>query len=125
MNKPTEYQFPFERLKVWGKARDLVKEVYLMTRSFPKSELFGLTSQIRRSVISIKSNLAEGSSRLSNKDRAHFYQISYSSLNEFVSQLYSALDLGMIDEKTLMDLREKARELSVYIVHLRNSQIKK
>jgi len=66
------YTFSFERLDVWNKARLLTKKIYQLTMNFPDSEKFGLTNQLRRAVISISSNLAEGTSRISRKDQIHF-----------------------------------------------------
>jgi hypothetical protein len=74
----TMYTFSFERLEVWNKSRLLTKRTYKVTQNFPDSEKFGIVSQLRRSVISICSNIAEGSSRRSKKDQAHFYNIAYS-----------------------------------------------
>ncbi len=67
-NGPTRKQFPFESLEVRQGARHLVKEVYLLTKNFPKDELFGLISQVKRASVSVANNLAEGSARSSFKD---------------------------------------------------------
>jgi four helix bundle protein len=66
----------FRQLKVWQKSRLLVKEIYIVTKGFPKEELFGLTSQIRRAVVSIPSNIAEGCGRNTNKDTKRFVDIA-------------------------------------------------
>lgn len=108
INNSSMHQFSFEKLIVWHDARSLVKEVYLLTETYPKSELFGLVNQLRRAAVSVSSNIAEGSSRTSGKDQAHFYQISFSSLMEVLSQLILSLDLGYLDEKLL---NEKFRPL--------------
>ncbi len=70
------YRFPFEKLGVWQDARQLVKNVYGLTKSFPVDEKFGLISQVNRAAISVASNLAEGSGRTSFKDQAHFSQMA-------------------------------------------------
>ena len=66
------YPFSFEKLRVWQNARQLVMEVYQITDKFPSYEKFGLVDQIRRAAVSIPANIAEGSSRLSSKNQAHF-----------------------------------------------------
>ncbi len=75
------YLFSFEKLNVWKDAKELVKEIYRMTNSFPISEKFGLISQLRRASISIPSNVTEGSSRNTPKYQAHFTTMVYSSYN--------------------------------------------
>ena len=72
--------FSFERLAVWQKSRLLVKNIYAITNGFPEREKFGLTDQLRRAAVSISSNLAEGSGRISVKEKIHFCEISYGSL---------------------------------------------
>lgn len=84
----------YKELEVWKEARKLVTEVYKLTLLFPKSEMYGLTSQIRRSVISIPSNIAEGCSRYSDKDTSKFLDIALGSLAELDTQLVLADDLG-------------------------------
>lgn len=81
------YQFPFEKLDVWQEASSFVKRVYMMTRAFPAEEKFGLASQLNRAAVSVASNLAEGSCRVSFKDQAHFSQLAYSSLMEAACQI--------------------------------------
>ena len=73
-----DYKYSFEKLNVWQNARKFVMEVYQITDKFPKHEKFGLIDQIRRAAVSIPANIAEGTSRLSNKDQAHFTNIAYS-----------------------------------------------
>jgi len=90
------YLFNYEKLDVWKKAKELTKKVYKLTKQFPEDEKFGITSQLRRSVISVCSNIAEGSSRLSKKDQKHFYNLAYSSLMENINQFLISEDLGCI-----------------------------
>ena len=66
------YTFSFEKLNVWSDSKELIKQIYGVTRKFPEEEKLGLTNQMRRASISISSNLAEGTSRKTNKDKAHF-----------------------------------------------------
>ena len=95
-------EFSFEKLRFWKDLRQLVKEKYTLTKSFPEDEKFGLVSQMRRAVVSVSSNIAEGSSRTSYKDQAHFSQIAYGSLMKLLSQTILSLDLEYIDNKKLM-----------------------
>lgn len=90
-------EYSFEKLKVWELSRTLVKEVYSLTKKFPDEEKFGLSNQLRRAVVSINSNLAEGSTRNSFKDKARFTEIAYGSLMEVLSQLILSLDLSYVD----------------------------
>ncbi|WGK63984.1 four helix bundle protein [Croceiramulus getboli] len=79
------YEFSFEKLEVWSDAKDLVKQIYTQTKKFPDDEKFSLTSQLRRAAVSVGSNLAEGTSRRSKKDQAHFSNLAYSSLMEVLN----------------------------------------
>jgi len=119
------YTFAFEKLTVWQNARKLVKEIYKITRSFPEDEKFGLVSQIRRAIVSVSSNIAEGSSRITSKDQAHFYNTSYSSLMEVLSQVILSSDLEFITIKQYEDLREEIEEISIQLNALRNAALKK
>jgi four helix bundle protein len=91
----------YTELDVWMKSRELVKIIYQLTKSYPKSELYGLTSQIRRCAVSVPSNIAEGVGRQSNKETIQFLYISKGSLNELETQLYLSFDLAYISEVEL------------------------
>lgn len=106
------YTYTFEKLEVWQLSSSFVKELYEITKSFPKDEQYGLTSQIRRAAVSISSNIAEGSSRLTTKDKANFTMIAFSSTMEVINQLIIACDLGYISSETLMALKEKLSKLT-------------
>ncbi|ATA69253.1 four helix bundle protein [Capnocytophaga canimorsus] len=88
----------YKELVVWQKSMDLVKGVYEVTRLFPEEEKFGLTSQIRRSAISIPSNIAEGFGRGSSKSFLQFLYVSRGSLYELETQLYIAKELNFISD---------------------------
>ncbi|MCK5440991.1 MAG: four helix bundle protein [Maribacter sp.] len=90
----------FRELEVWKDARKLVKEIYLLTKSLPKSEKYGLVSQINRCVISIPANIAEGSAKYSQKDFVRFLQISLGSAYELESHLVLCTDLEFIEVGT-------------------------
>lgn len=93
------HDFSFEGLRVYQAARQLVKDVYLLVSKLPAVENFALTSQIRRAVVSVKSNIAEGSGRFSIKEKIHFIEIAYGSLTETLCQLDIAHDLNYINDK--------------------------
>jgi four helix bundle protein len=118
------YTFGFEKLTVWQKARAYALAVYKVSRQFPKEELYGMTSQIRRSSVSVGSNLAEGTARKTSKDKAHFTTIAYSSLMESVNQLILSFDLEYIDKKNYDELRAQALEISRMLTALRNAQLR-
>lgn len=115
--------FAYEKLGVWNDARILVRDVYALTRGFPKSELFGLVTQLNRAVVSVACNLAEGSARTSARDQAHFSQLSYSSLMEVSCLLTICSDLKFIDDDLLPPLRTSVADLSARIHKLRQSQL--
>lgn len=115
--------YSFEKLETWTDARKLVKWIYEATSKFPPEEKFGLVLQLRRAAISVVSNLAEGSARVSAKDQAHFSQIAYSSLIEILNQLIIAQDLNFISQETLKDGRLRIDEISNKISALRKSQL--
>jgi len=98
------YKFPFEKLEVWQLSRKFVGKIYSISKEWPDYEKFGLINQVRRAAISISSNLAEGTSRLSTIDQARFTQIAYSSLMEISNQLILANDLGYIDNELLEEI---------------------
>ena len=118
-----EYKFTFEKLKVWQNSRELVVIIYKITNTFPKEERFCLVDQIRRAIISVASNLAEGSSRISSKDQAHFTNLAYSSLMEVLNQLYIANDLKYISGEIFSELKKKISEISNQLNALRKSQL--
>ena len=106
----------FEDLIVWQKAHQLVLAIYKMTRSFPQEELFGLTSQIRRSGVSVPANIAEGFKRKGKADKARFFNISQGSLEEVRYYLILAQDLGYADTANLkINVDEIGRMLDAYI----------
>ena len=111
-NAGDDYSYAFERLETWKLARNIGKEIYQITKLFPSSERFGLTSQIRRAAISIPTNLAEGISRASYKERSDYTQISFGSLLEVINLIHIALDLNYLEEITFNEIKPKILELS-------------
>ena len=93
-------------LESWIESRKLVSEVYPVTKQYPQTELYGLVNQMRRSAISIPSNIAEGCGRNHRKDSIQFFYMSRSSLYELETQLFLSFDLGFRDEQRLKSFAE-------------------
>ena len=119
------YIFGFEKLDVWKEARILTMLIYELTGKFPDKEKFGLTNQMRRASVSIGANIAEGSSRFSAKEQAHFYSISYGSLMELMSHLFTALDLNYLNDEVFEKTKSMVQPLSLKINNLRNAAFAK
>ncbi len=117
----TAKYFRFEKLEVWQLARVFVGKIYKTTRSFPRDELFGLISQIRRAAISILLNIAEGSDRKSDLEFIRFLRISITSLEEVISGLYLSLDQDFINQKEFAQLYEDSHRLMAKLNALVNS----
>jgi four helix bundle protein len=100
----------FRDLKVWAKAHHLVLDVYRFTRAFPREELYGLTSQMRRSAASIATNVAEGCGR-SQGDFGRFVQIALGSASEFEYQILLATDLDLLASTDAQDLNQRVVEI--------------
>jgi len=94
-------------LDVWKKSIKLVTEIYKLTESYPKSEIYGLTSQIRRSAVSIPSNIAEGAARSSTKEFSQFLSIALGSVSELETQLIVSNNLGFMENNNLDVLIEQ------------------
>jgi len=118
------YVFSFEKLNVWKESILLVKNIYRLTKNFPSEEKFGLTSQLRRATVSISSNIAEGTSRSTNKDKAHFTTISFSSTMEVLNQLIIAKELEFISEEDYTETRAQIYKISNMLNALRKTQLK-
>jgi four helix bundle protein len=91
---------PYETIVAWQRADDLVVEVYKVTQGFPKTELYGLTSQMRRAAVSVAANMAEGSARQHMKEYLQFLYMADSSLSELAYYFHLSHRLGLIDEET-------------------------
>jgi len=115
--------YSFEKLIVWQKSRKLAAVIYKMTREFPKEEMFGISSQMRRCSISISSNIAEGSGRQTFKEKARFTEIAYASALELLNQLMISLDLEYIKEEIYLTTRTEIEEVTFMLDALRKSQI--
>lgn len=114
----------FKDLKVWKKAVDVGKKIYLITSRFPSEEKFGLVSQLRRAGVSVSSNIAEGCGRRTNKDLANFLDIALGSVREIESQLIFSKELGFLSESKLDELEGDLDELGKMISGFRNYILK-
>ena len=114
-------KFSFEELKAYKMGRLLVKEVYQIQSNFPKEEVFGLGSQIRRAAVSITANLAEGSGRMSLKEKQQYVAVAYGSLTELFSEILTASDLGYITEEEVDELRPLFIDMSKMLSGMRQS----
>ena len=99
----------FEDLNAWKKSMELVCDVYMTTAAFPKSETYGLASQMRRAAVSVPSNIAEGKGRSTDRDFAHFLCNSRGSLHELQTQIMIAGRLGYIKPETAKRLLEETK----------------
>ena len=115
--------YSFEKLEVYIEARAFVKTIYDLSAQFHDAERYALTDQIHRAVVSITSNIAEGTSRSSSKDKAHFIEMAYGSLMEVVSQLQIAMDLGYITQEQYEALQPNIEQISYKLYALRRSFI--
>jgi four helix bundle protein len=106
------YIFSFEKLDVWIESKSLTVLIYTLTQKFPEEEKFGLISQLRRATVSICSNIAEGTSRISDKDKAHFISISFSSTMEVLNQLILSFELNYLSEEDYIICRKKIESIS-------------
>ena len=112
----------YRKLQIWDIGREVAKEVYIITKEFPKDELYGLTSQMRRAAVSIPSNIAEGCGRDSMKEFVQFLRISLGSVRELETQFYISSDIGYVDEMKfdliMKKLDEASKKIWAYIKYL-------
>ena len=108
-------------LEIWKLSIKFVKEIYLVTENFPKSELYGLTSQLRRAAISIPSNLAEGNARFSDKETLRFIDITIGSIAEIDTQLTIAKEIGFLTHEQTIKLIENLSKINAMAIGLRKS----
>lgn len=114
----------YKELKVWQNARNLVKKVYLVLTEVDQGEKYGLISQIKRSVISIPSNIAEGAGRETNKDFSRFLDISLGSAFELETQMILLNDLSFIDDDQFDEIDSLVHDLQRMIYGLKKSLVK-
>jgi len=116
------YIFSFEKLEVWKNAVDLAVDIYQTTARFPKDEIYLLTSQLRRASVSVSSNISEGNSRETNKDKAHFTTMAYTSLMEVLNQLIISNKLNYITEEELIKYRDRISLIANQLNNLKKYQ---
>ena len=112
------YIYSFEKLEVWIEAKDFTKKLY-KTSSYPDSEKFGLTSQMRRASVSVCSNIAEGSTRNGIKEKAYFLTMAYGSAIEILNQVIICFELEYISQEIYQELRRCLESISNKINSLR------
>ena len=117
------YTYSFEKLEVWIEAKNFTKVIYEITGKFPDSEKFGLTSQLRRASVSICSNLAEGTSRNSFRDKAHFSNIAFGSAVEVLNQAIIAFELGFMSADHYQNCRITLESITNKLNALRKYQV--
>jgi len=110
----------FQDLRIWQKSIEVVKDIYILTKKFPKEELYGLTSQMRRSAVSIPSNIAEGFRRYHNKEYKQFLYIALGSCAELETQIIIANELDYINETNKTELIEMIKYICRMTVKLIN-----
>lgn len=116
--------YSFEKLKAWQEAKRLVVDVYSILDKFPKFEKYALCDQIRRAVVSVPSNIAEGSGRFSVKEQIRFLEIAYGSLMETYNQLLIAIDLSYINKESVSTIKPNIDAVAKMINGLRISSRK-
>lgn len=115
--------FSFRKLHVYQRAKELVVFVYSLLKLFPKEENYALCDQLRRAVISVPSNIAEGMGRISVKEQIHFIEIAFGSLNEVMCQLEIAYELRFINDEQLTQADEKIKNIAQMLSGLRNAKL--
>ena len=117
----------YKELNVWQKSYKLCLHIYKVTKRFPKDEMYGLTSQIRRSAVSIPSNIAEGYGRKTTLEYVRFLYIAYGSVCELETQTMISGDLGYVGKKRLQEIRQEIgdveRMLKAMIKSLENKHL--
>ena len=113
----------FQNLIVYQQAKDLVKLVYRLMKKFPSDERYALCDQLRRSVISIPSNIAEGMGRIAEKEQSHFINIAFGSLMEVLAQMDIAKDLEYISQEEYLHIEKLVNEISKMLSSLRAKRI--
>ena len=117
-------KFAFEDLIVLQKSVTMVKDIYKLSNTFPKDEKYGIVSQIRRSALSVSSNLAEGSGKMTTKDKANYTSIAFGSLMETMNLLIISKEVEFIDYKILDKFRTQIAEIARMLTSLRTAQLK-
>ena len=115
----TEPKYSYKNLEAYKESKTLVKQVYALLKKFPCEEQYALCDQLRRAVISIPSNLAEGSGRTSAKDQAHFFEMAFGSLMEVDCQIDIAKDLGYVSSEELEVVSKQISQVAALLSGMR------
>lgn len=118
-----ETSYSYKNLEAYKEAKELVLVVYRLLKKFLKEETYALCDQLRRAVVSVPSNLAEGSGRYSTKEQLHFLEISYGSLLEVECQLDIAHDLEYISAEELKEANGEIKRVAAFLAGLRNKRV--
>ena len=116
-------KYDYKQLDVYIESKKLVKMVYELLRKFPKEEQYALCDQLRRAVISVPSNIAEGLGRYSIKEQVHFLEIAYGSLREVDCQMDIASDLGYVTNMETAELFEQINKVGAILAGMRNKRV--
>lgn len=115
--------FSYRDLMAYQHAKVLVKEIYALLKCFPKEENYALCDQLRRAVISVPSNIAEGMGRVSVKEQIHFIEIAFGSLNEVMCQIEISHDLGYITKPQMLAIEDLVKNTAKTLSGLRNKRL--
>lgn len=118
-----EAKYSYKTLDAYKEAKALVLQVYSLLKQFPKEEQYALCDQLRRAVISVPSDIAEGSGRTSAKDQAHFFEMAFGSLMEVNCQIDIAHDLGYISKDDVENIEKHVKSISALLSGLRRKII--
>lgn len=116
-------KFSYKNLEAYKESKTLVKMVYELLRGFPREETYALCDQLRRAVMSVPSNLAEGSGRTSAKDQAHFIEMAFGSLMEVDCQIEIAQELGYISKEAQEQVEKQVKQVAALLSGMRNKCI--
>lgn len=116
----TEPKYSYKNLEAYKESKTLVKQIYELLKKFPKEETYALCDQLRRAVISVPSNIAEGSGRTSAKYQAHFFEMAFGSLMEVDCQIDIAKDLGYVSSKELEKVTMQISQVAALLSGMRN-----
>jgi four helix bundle protein len=123
LNERADPTFGFERLDAWNRAVEFAGFIYELTKKFPREEVFGLTSQLRRASVSVAANIAEGASRSSGKDQARFFEIAFGSLNEIATMCHIALGQRFVGDTDLAHVRCEVSDIGRMLSGLRRTAL--
>ena len=114
-----EKKYEYKNLDAYKESKNLVILVYALIKKFPREEQYALCDQLRRAVISVPSNIAEGSGRTSSKDQAHFFEMAFGSLMEVNCQIDIAHDLGYVTNEDVENVEKHVRAIAALLSGLR------